>query len=176
MKAPVHPTNKHVYEFDSFTLDENERVLLRDGKRVPLTPKALEMLIVFVARAGLVLERDELMEMVWPDAFVEESNLAVTISTLRKALGEMPGGGQYIGTLPRRGYRFAAEVRTRATTVDIRSRMLPGSTISGRGFQPRFQQTAPRRESDFRKQFDRQQSRAITLVTLLVLVTRQLLI
>ena len=115
MKASADFTDEHVHEFDSFILDEKERVLLRDGERVPLTPKALELLIVFVRKPGLVLERDELMDIVWPDTFVEESNLAVTISTLRKALGEMPNGGQYIGTLHKRGYRFAAEVKT--TTV-----------------------------------------------------------
>ncbi len=118
MKASANFTDNRVYEFDSFILDEKLKVLLRDGERVPLTPKALELLIVFVDKAGLVLERDELMEIVWPDTFVEESNLAVTVSTLRKALGEMPGGGQYISTLPRRGYRFAAEVRTSDGTVD----------------------------------------------------------
>ena len=115
MKASADFTDEHVHEFDSFILDEKERVLLRDGERVPLTPKALELLIVFVRKPGLVLERDELMDIVWPDTFVEESNLAVTISTLRKALGEMPNGGHYIGTLHKRGYRFAAEVKT--TTV-----------------------------------------------------------
>lgn len=117
MKASANPADKRVYEFDSFILDEKEKVLLRDGERVQLTPKALELLIVFVSRAGLVLEKEELMEIVWPDTFVEEANLAVNISMLRKALGEMPGGGQYIGTLPRRGYRFAAEVKTCVTTT-----------------------------------------------------------
>jgi DNA-binding winged helix-turn-helix (wHTH) protein/TolB-like protein len=118
MKASANPADKHVYKFDSFVLDEKEKVLLREGERVQLTPRALEMLIVFVSRAGLVLEKEALMEIVWPDTFVEEANLAVTISMLRKALGEMPGGGQYIGTLPRRGYRFAAEVITYVTTAD----------------------------------------------------------
>jgi DNA-binding winged helix-turn-helix (wHTH) protein/TolB-like protein/tetratricopeptide (TPR) repeat protein len=117
MKASANPADKHVYEFDSFILDENEKVLRRDGERVLLTPKALELLIVFVSNAGLVLEKEELMEIVWPDTFVEEANLAVNISMLRKALGEMPGGGQYIGTLPRRGYRFAAEVKTCVPTT-----------------------------------------------------------
>jgi DNA-binding winged helix-turn-helix (wHTH) protein/TolB-like protein/tetratricopeptide (TPR) repeat protein len=117
MKASANRTDSHVYEFDSFILDEKGKVLFRGGDRVQLTPKALEMLIVFVGRAGLVLERDELIDIVWPDTFVEESNLTVTISALRKALGEMPGGGHYISTLPRRGYRFAAEVRTHTTTA-----------------------------------------------------------
>jgi DNA-binding winged helix-turn-helix (wHTH) protein/TolB-like protein/Tfp pilus assembly protein PilF len=111
MKALANHKDKRVYEFDSFVLDETEKALLRDGERVPLTPKALELLIVLVSNAGLVLEKEDLMETVWPETFVEEANLAVNISMLRKALGEMPGGGQYIGTLPRRGYRFAGLVR-----------------------------------------------------------------
>jgi DNA-binding winged helix-turn-helix (wHTH) protein/TolB-like protein/tetratricopeptide (TPR) repeat protein len=114
MKASANPEDKRVYEFDCFVLDAKEKFLLRDGERVPLTPKALELLIVLVSNAGLVLEKEELMEIVWPDTFVEEANLAVNISMLRKALGEMPSGGQYIGTLPKRGYRFAADVRTSA--------------------------------------------------------------
>jgi DNA-binding winged helix-turn-helix (wHTH) protein/TolB-like protein len=111
MKALGNHKDKSVYEFDSFVLDETAKILLRDGERVQLTPKALELLIVLVSSAGLVLEKEDLMETVWPETFVEEANLAVNISMLRKALGEMPGGGQYIGTLPRRGYRFAGQVR-----------------------------------------------------------------
>src|SRR5215510_3769725 len=109
--APDSP-DKNVYRFDCFVLNETEKVLLRDGERVPLTPKAFEMLLVLVSNPGVVLEKEELMERVWPDSFVEEANLAVNVSMLRKALGEMPGGGQYISTMPKRGYRFAAEVRT----------------------------------------------------------------
>lgn len=125
MKASANPADKQIYKFDSFVLDEGEKVLLREGERVPLTPKAIEMLIVLVRNAGLVLEKEELMEIVWPDTFVEEANLAVNISMLRKALGEMPGGGQYIGTLPRRGYRFAAEVRAFATPVQFTAQVEP---------------------------------------------------
>ena len=109
---PSHGRQKrHFYEFDSFLLDETERLLLREAEPVSLTPKAFEMLLVLVSNAGLAMTKEELMERVWPDAFVEEANLAVNISMLRKALGDMPGGGQYIETLTRRGYRFAAEVR-----------------------------------------------------------------
>lgn len=111
MKPSVIRQNKHFYEFDSFLLDETERLLLSRGQAVSLTPKAFELLLVFVNNAGLALTKEELMERVWPDAFVEEANLAVNISMLRKALGETPDGGQYIETLPRRGYRFAAEVK-----------------------------------------------------------------
>src|SRR6185503_16696714 len=102
---------KHFYEFDSFLLDETERLLLRGVEPVALTPKAFELLLVLVSNAGVALGKEELIEQVWPDAFVEEANLAVNISMLRKALGETPDGGQYIETLPRRGYRFAAEVK-----------------------------------------------------------------
>ena len=111
MKPSLIRQKKHFYEFDSFLLDETERLLLLEGEPVPLAPKVFEMLVVFVSNAGLAMTKEELMQKLWPDSFVEEANLAVNISTLRKALGEMPGGGQYIETLPRRGYRFAAEVR-----------------------------------------------------------------
>jgi DNA-binding winged helix-turn-helix (wHTH) protein/TolB-like protein len=111
MKPSIMRQKKHFYEFDSFLLDETERLLLREVEPVSLTPKAFEMLVVLVSNAGRAMAKEELMESVWPDAFVEEANLAVNISMLRKALGEMPGGRQYIETLPRRGYRFAAEVR-----------------------------------------------------------------
>jgi DNA-binding winged helix-turn-helix (wHTH) protein/TolB-like protein len=98
------------YEFDSFRLDPHERVLLRNGEMVQLTPKAFETLLVLIENSNRVLEKEELMKRIWPDTFVEEANLAVNISLLRKALGERPGGGQYIETVPRRGYRFVASV------------------------------------------------------------------
>ena len=99
------------YAFGPFVLDERDHTLTRAGEAIPLAPKAFELLIVLVRHAGRPLNKDELMEQVWPDIFVEEANLAVHISMLRKTLGERSGGGQYIETLPRRGYRFAADVR-----------------------------------------------------------------
>src|SRR5581483_541968 len=99
------------YAFDGFVLDAAGRSLRRDGEPVALAPKAVEMLLVLVGRAGRPLSKEELMEQVWPDTFVEEANLAVHISMLRKTLGKRPEGGQYIETLPRHGYRFAAAVR-----------------------------------------------------------------
>lgn len=105
-----HPTT-HFYAFDSFVVDEGKSVLLREGQSVPLTPKAFEILLVLVRNPGRVLKKEELIEEVWPDAFVDENNLPRNISSLRKALGEGPAEHKYIVTLPGQGYRFVAEVR-----------------------------------------------------------------
>jgi TolB-like protein/DNA-binding winged helix-turn-helix (wHTH) protein/Flp pilus assembly protein TadD len=101
----------HFYEFGPFRLDTAERLLLRDGEEVLLTPKVFDLLLVLVENSGHILEKDELMKAIWPDAVVEETNLTRNISTLRKALGESPDTHQYIETIPWRGYRFVATVR-----------------------------------------------------------------
>jgi len=101
----------HFYAFDIFVVDAGKSVLLREGQSVPLTPKAFEILLVLVRNPGRVLKKEELIEEVWPDAFVDENNLPRNISSLRKALGEGPGEHKYIVTLPGQGYRFVAEVR-----------------------------------------------------------------
>jgi len=100
----------HLFEFGAFTLDMAERLLLRDGQRVALTPKVFETLVVLVEHRGRLVEKDKLMKLVWPHTYVEEANLTNNISTLRKALGE-GGGATYIETIPRIGYRFKAPVR-----------------------------------------------------------------
>ena len=102
---------KRVYEFDSYRLDPAGRLLLRRGERVTIPPKAFDMLAALIESGGRVLGKEELMQLIWPDTFVEQANLAVTISLARKALGTRPEGGQYIETMPRRGYRFAAPVK-----------------------------------------------------------------
>jgi TolB-like protein/DNA-binding winged helix-turn-helix (wHTH) protein len=101
---------KHLYAFGPFQLDPAQRLLFRDDGVVPLTPKALDTLLVLVENRGQLLTKDELLERVWPGTFVEEVTLAKNISTLRKALGEPPEGGEYIETHSKRGYRFVAEV------------------------------------------------------------------
>ncbi len=101
----------HFYQFGRFRLDARERVLLRDRDLVPLTPKVFEILLALVEHSGHVVEKDDLMKRVWPDTFVEEGNLTQNVSLLRKALGETPGGVQFIETISRRGYRFVATVR-----------------------------------------------------------------
>src|SRR5919205_1805814 len=101
---------KHLYEFGPFQLDPVERLLLRDGQHVPLTPKAFETLLVLVENGGHVIDKDELIKKVWPNTFVEEVNLAKNVSHLRKILaGEQ--AAQYIETIPKRGYRFVAGVK-----------------------------------------------------------------
>jgi TolB-like protein/DNA-binding winged helix-turn-helix (wHTH) protein/Tfp pilus assembly protein PilF len=99
------------YEFGPYRLYPAALVLMRDGGTVPLTPKVLDTLKVLVERAGQPVSKAELLRAVWPDTFVEESNLAQNISVLRKALGAAEGNGNYIETIAKRGYRFVAEVR-----------------------------------------------------------------
>jgi DNA-binding winged helix-turn-helix (wHTH) protein/TolB-like protein/Tfp pilus assembly protein PilF len=102
------------YAFGPFLLDTGERLLLRDGEAVPLTLKAFDLLQVLVESGGHLLTKEELIGRVWPDAAVEENNLTVTMSALRKALDEGPNDRHYIETVPRRGYRFVAQLRTPA--------------------------------------------------------------
>ena len=115
---------KHVYEFGPYRLDTRERLLLRDSESLPLTPKQFDLLLVLVENQRHVLERDVLIKKVWPDTFVEEGNLSKVIFGLRRILGE-----GYIETLPRRGYRFVAEVR--AVEGD-REKSEAGGSASGR--------------------------------------------
>jgi DNA-binding winged helix-turn-helix (wHTH) protein/Flp pilus assembly protein TadD len=93
-------------EFGSFRLDPGRRVLWRKGEVVPLTPKALDVLAALCAQPGALVTKDELMQRVWPDTFVEEANLTVHVSALRKALGVQADGRAWIETVPRRGYRY----------------------------------------------------------------------
>jgi Tol biopolymer transport system component/DNA-binding winged helix-turn-helix (wHTH) protein len=98
-----------IYEFGEYRLDTDSRVLQRFGMAVPLTPKCLDLLLLFLDNQGRALGRDELLGSMWPDSFVEEANLSFQISSLRKALGH--DGAKYIETLPRYGYRFTCLVR-----------------------------------------------------------------
>ena len=102
---------KPIYEFDSFRLDPAEQHLLSNGKVIPLPPKAFELLLVMVEHAGHLVEKGDLLRAVWPETFVEESNLTSYISHIRKALGENGNGLEFIETVPKRGYRFVADVR-----------------------------------------------------------------
>src|SRR5262245_29267266 len=103
--------NRHIYEFGPFRLIPEERQLLRDNQPVPLTPKSFDLLVVLVENSGHLIEKSELMKRIWPDSIVEEANLSVKMSALRRALGEGPNDRQYVETVPRCGYRFVAAVK-----------------------------------------------------------------
>ena len=99
--------SQFVYEFGPFRLDTAERILLHDGKLVPLKPKVYETLLALVRNSGHIVEKETLMELVWPDTFVEDNNLTGNIFVLRRALNPY----NFIETVPRRGYRFSADVQ-----------------------------------------------------------------
>lgn len=101
----------HFYEFGPFRVDTEERILLKEGHPLPLPPKVFDTLLALVEKSGRIVEKDELMKTVWPDTFVEESNLTVNISVLRRTLHEGSSEQQYIETVSKRGYRFTANVR-----------------------------------------------------------------
>ena len=102
---------QHLYSFGPFRLDPKECLLILDGTPVPLPPKAFEALLFLVENAGHLVDKDELMRRLWPDTFVEDGNVAKHVSLLRKILSEATNGREYIETIPKRGYRFVAEVK-----------------------------------------------------------------
>ena len=120
--------NRRIYEFGLFRLDIAERLLLRNGKAVSLTPKVFDTLAVLVQKSGHVVGKDELMNEVWPGSFVEESNLTQNIFILRKVLGVSRGGQSFIETVPKRGYRFVAPVRE-APDDDLAAGQLTGPGV-----------------------------------------------
>src|SRR6266481_1715104 len=100
------------FEFGGFTFDTKESVLRRADLIVPLTPKALQALELLLRNSGQVVSRQEMIEALWPNAYVEESNLTVTISMLRKALGENENGTRFVETVAKRGYRLVPAVKS----------------------------------------------------------------
>ena len=104
-------TGNRLYEFGEFRLDAVARLLSRGGVTVPLTPKAIDLLMVLVEQPGRLLDKNTLLATVWPDSFVEENNLADNIFKLRRVLGDGESGRTFIETVPKRGYRFVGDVR-----------------------------------------------------------------
>ena len=107
----MKPHEQAVFRFGDFVLVPGERLLLRDGKPLALTGKAFDLLVTLVRQAGHLLTKDELLSAVWPNVVVEEVNLSVNVSALRKVLGTAPGAVEWIETVPRQGYRFNAAVQ-----------------------------------------------------------------
>ncbi|HEV2348784.1 MAG TPA: winged helix-turn-helix domain-containing protein [Terriglobia bacterium] len=141
-----------LYEFNGFRMDPRDGALYRDLQRVPLTQKQFETLLALVENHGRVVSKRDLMQLVWPDTFVEEGNLTVNISLLRKELGETEGGIKFIETIPKRGYRFVAPVREFPVTCgsvsqdfthrDGKPAQLPEAQ-SAPGFELKISNTAP---------------------------------
>lgn len=100
-----------IYAFGEFELDVAERRLVAGETLIELEPKALEMLAVLVARSGRLVSRRELLEILWPDTFVEEGNINAYASVIRKSLGDSPKLSRFIETIPKAGYRFVGDVR-----------------------------------------------------------------
>jgi DNA-binding winged helix-turn-helix (wHTH) protein len=100
---------KHLLEFGPFRIDPEQRLLLRDQQPIPLSPKAFDLLLVLAQRGEQVVVKDDLMKLLWPDTFVEESNLAQHVFQLRKALGERAQDSAYIVTVPGRGAEHSGD-------------------------------------------------------------------
>jgi DNA-binding winged helix-turn-helix (wHTH) protein/tetratricopeptide (TPR) repeat protein len=125
------------YSFGPFELYPSEQLLVRDGQAIPLAPKTFDLLLALVSNHGRLLTRETLMKTVWPDSFVEETNLTVNISLLRKTLGEMEDGRPWIATAPKRGYRFDGAVTRHGEESPLAAAGIPA------GFVPEIPAVAP---------------------------------
>jgi eukaryotic-like serine/threonine-protein kinase len=141
--VPDPPSRGQCYEFGPFVADLKRRQLWLEHATVPLNSKTLEVLFVLIEHRHKVLEKDELLRLVWPDAIVQESNLARQVSMLRHALGERRDQHDYVVTVPGRGYQFVADVRELANCPD-RSAAADGPQTPSPDLLP----PTPRREPD----------------------------
>ena len=129
----MNEKTRHFYSFGPFRLDPSERLLILDGKPVPLAPKAFEVLLVLVENAGHLVDKDDLMRRLWPGTFVEEANVAKQVSLLRRILCEATNGREYIETVPKCGYRFVAEVKEVAVLeAGSQLQASPGANLTGK--------------------------------------------
>ncbi len=124
-------------EFGEYRIDRRNKRLMRRDEHVPLTPKVFETLEILVQNAGSLVEKSQLMELIWPDRFVEESNLTFNIKMLRKAFNDSPAEPRYIETVPRRGYRFVAEINSVNSEVSRQIAVVPVA-IKGNGYLRTF--------------------------------------
>src|SRR6266540_1886615 len=149
MKTAMQTVPGHVYEFGGFRVDPAKRRLQRvDGMPVPLTSKVFDTLLYMLEHHDAVLEKERIMETVWPDSIVEENNLAQAISKLRQVFGETPGSHNYIVTVPGRGYRFVAEVKERTAAPPTLARTAAGGQIPLRDFETEEATSEPAAKPD----------------------------
>lgn len=118
---------KSFYEFGTFRLEPGERLLIEDGRPISLSPKTFDLLVYLVQNHGRLATKEQIMDAVWSGSFVEDANLTVSISLLRKKLGEKDAGLQFIETIPKKGYRFTAPVKE----LESRSELVPGQPANG---------------------------------------------
>jgi TolB-like protein/DNA-binding winged helix-turn-helix (wHTH) protein/Flp pilus assembly protein TadD len=130
VKLAINAPPAPVYEFADFRLDAGKRLLWRADAEVPLTPRVFQTLLYLVEHHDTVLDKERLMEAVWPDSIVEENNLTQNISTLRRVFGETPGSRRYIATVPGRGYRFVAKIKTREADAGPQPQRIPEAAIA----------------------------------------------
>jgi DNA-binding winged helix-turn-helix (wHTH) protein len=136
-----------IFEFDDYRLIPDEGLLLRDGQEVQLSPKAFAMLLMLVERHGHLVKKNDILDHVWGDTFVEEGVIPQCISSIRNALGENPKAPTYIRTEPKRGYRFIGDVKVFAGTGRVSG---SGTRASGRAVCDRVR-PLPRRAQPFRR-------------------------
>lgn len=125
----------HFYHFQDLRLDTTERSLFRNDERIAITPKVYAMLLILVRNSGRIVEKDELIREIWPDRFVEESNLTFNMRRLRQVLGDDATAPRFVETVPRRGYRFVAAV---TTSDDAESRPDPVTATERRSSGPQL--------------------------------------
>jgi len=173
MSTPVNV----LYEFGRFQLDPPERLLLCDGHPVPLTPKAFDLLLALINRSGHLVEKDELLKIVWSGSCVEEGNLAVTVSQLRRALNDDRGHHRYIETVSKRGYRFVAEVKRLDDSAPVITRAQEAQKPRARpGLPPVVVSGTPQSWPEFpKKKSGAWAALAIALSTLLMLLALRIL-
>lgn len=126
------PRTSEVYEFGPYVLDVDERRLWQAGRAVTLAPKAHEVLVALVRRAGTLVRKRELLDLVWNDVAIEEGALSVYVSALRKALGDTGSAATYIETVPRAGYRFVATVTKKQPAAERLSMTWPIGVLPAR--------------------------------------------
>src|SRR5690349_6752077 len=121
------PANPH-YRFGDFIVDTDQKLLLRQDKELPLTPKLFETLLILVENSGRIVQKEQFMERLWPHTFVDEANLTSNIQQLRKSLGDNARQPRYIETVTKRGYRFIADVQRVEVPAAVthRKRQNPG--------------------------------------------------
>ncbi|PYJ08593.1 MAG: hypothetical protein DMF06_12400 [Verrucomicrobia bacterium] len=153
MKLAMNAPPAHIYEFDDFRLDAGKRLLWREGAPVPLTPRVFETLLYLIEHNDAVLDKERLMEAVWPDSIVEENNLTQNISTLRRIFGETPGSHRFIVTVPGRGYRFVADVRQREAEAGTHSSPAAEPAVGSGTAEPEHIPAAPQSEPAVRRNF-----------------------